>query len=168
MRSQSCEPGPELPVERAQPGGELPGRGLASKLRADPLHDLREPNGVEPDVGIERLLPLLALAELEALEQVDRRVVALGGVFERGLEALAQVEDEVGVADALDVAHRELDIVRLGSRRGEVRDLDAIAADLGGGECQRIEAGDDVRATVGRTRCVAAAAGDERADRRGQ
>ena len=72
-----------LPVERTQLRGELPGRGLASQLRADPLRDLGEPDGVEPDVRVESILTVLALAELEALEQVDRRVAALGGVLSR-------------------------------------------------------------------------------------
>ena len=64
------EPGAILPVERTQLGGELPGRGLASQLRADPLHDLSEPHGVEPDM---RVRAAVLLAQLEPLEDVDRR-----------------------------------------------------------------------------------------------
>ena len=51
-----------------------------------------------------------------ALAQVDR-------VFERGLEAAADVDDELGVADRLDVARRELDVVRLDTRRREIDDV---------------------------------------------
>ena len=149
-----------LPVERTQLGGELPGR--ASPPSSVPIRSATWANrtGSSQTCG-SSILTFLALAELEAVEQVDRRVAAFGGVLERGLEPLAQVEDEVGVAHLFDVPHGQLDIVRLRAGGREVRHLDAIAADLGCRERQGIEAGDDLGAAVGRARRIAAAAREE-------
>ena len=137
------EPLAKLPVERAQLGGELPGRCLAPQLRADPLHDLSEPHGVEPDMGVHAAV---LLPDLEALQHVDRRAVASARrLLEGGLEPAARVEDEVGRANPLDVARRELDVVGLGAGRCQIHDLDAVASDLLGGEGERVEAGHDLR-----------------------
>ena len=58
------------------------------------------------------------------LEEIERRPVASRDrILDRRLEASAQVDDELGVADRLDVARRELDVVWLGARRREVHDL---------------------------------------------
>ena len=97
------EPFAILPVERAQLRGELPGRGLASQLRADPLHDLSEPHGVEPDVWRVRFSVLFP--EVQAVQHLDRRALGtVGGLLEGGLEPAARIEDEVGGANPLDVA----------------------------------------------------------------
>ena len=67
------------------------------------LDDLREADGIEPDVRVDS--PPRASSE---------RPSRLGdGVLDRRLEAAAEVDDEVGVPDRLDVAGRELDVVRL-------------------------------------------------------
>ena len=66
------------------------------------------------------------------------------------------VEDEVGLLHARDVARRQLDVVRLGAGRRQVRDRDAVAADPLRGEGERIEGRDDVEAPVVACRRAAA------------
>ena len=78
------------------------GQGLVSQLRADPLHDLSEPHGVEPDgwVRFSVLFP-----EVQAVQHLDRRALGtVGRLLEGGLEPAARIEDEVGRANPLDVA----------------------------------------------------------------
>ena len=81
-------------------------------------------------------------------------------VLERRLESRAEVEDEVGVRDRADVAAGELEVVRLDAGRSQVRDADFRAADLLGGEGQRIERRDDGRSR--RSSRAAAAPGERR------
>ena len=54
---------------------------------------------------------------------------AVERLLDRGLEAVREVEHEVGPLDAGHVLRRQLDVVRLGARRRQVRDRDAVAAD---------------------------------------
>ena len=63
-------------------------------------------------------------------------------VLEGRLEALAEVEDEVGIRDRAHVAAGELEVVRLDAGRSQVAHVDSRAADLLSGESQRIEGRD--------------------------
>ena len=85
---------------------------------------------------------------------------AVDRVLERGLEAATDVDDELGVANRLDVARRELDVVRLDTGRREVDDVvDCVGCDAARRPREWIERGDDARASV--PLLVAAAAGDQ-------
>ncbi len=98
----------------------------------DPLDGLREAHRVEPDV---RILSWPEKVERAAVSRLDR-------ILERGLEAAADVDDEFGVADRLDVARRQLDVVGLDTGRREVDDLVRAARDLLGRPGEWIEGGD--------------------------
>ena len=100
-----------------------------------------EPVRIEPDVRIG--LGLFPVAQALALEEVDRVLVPFDGVLERGHEAAAEVEDEVRLPHPLDVAGRELDVVRLGAGGREVHDVDVVRRDLLGDPGERIEGRDD-------------------------
>ena len=101
-----------------------------------------EADGVQPDVGVDAFVPV---PELDPVQRVEcRSAGALDRLLEPGLEALAHVEDEVGLVDPLHLAGRQFEVVRLGAGRGQVLHLHAVAAHLLGGERQRIEAGDDL------------------------
>ena len=80
---------------------------------SDPFDCLGEADRVEPDV---RILALVDQIERPALTRVDR-------ILERGLKATADVDDQFGLADRLDVAGRKLDVVGLDSRPSQVDDL---------------------------------------------
>ena len=69
-------------------------------------------------------------------------VALLGGLLDRGLETVPEVEHHVGVEDLVDLVGGELEVVGLGARRREVRHLDAVAADALRGVGHRIEARD--------------------------
>jgi len=72
------------------------------------------------------------------------------------LEA-AQVHDEVGRLQVGDLARGELDVVRLGTRRGERLDVHAVAADGLGDHLERIERGEHLEpAVVGGLRALGA------------
>ena len=77
------------------------------------LDGLGEPDRVEPDV---RILALAEQIEGPARARVDR-------VLERGLEAATDVHHELRAADRVDVARRELEVVRLGTRRSQIDDV---------------------------------------------
>jgi hypothetical protein len=77
-----------------------------------------------------------------------------GGLLDGRLESFADVEDDVGVDDLLHLARRQLEVVRLGAGRCQVRHLDGRAADILGRERERIEAGND----LGRARGAGVAA----------
>ena len=86
------------------------------------------------------------LEQREPVEQLDGSSAgAVHRFLERRLEPLAEIEHHVRGANALHVARRELDVVRLGAGRRQVRHLDARAADPLGREGQRVEARDDAR-----------------------
>ena len=106
-------------------------RAGASNSSRDPLDSLREANRVEPDVRIRLRAPETGRASAPSRD-VDR-------VLERGLEPAADVDDELGVANRLDVARRELDVVGLGAGRREVDDLVRAARDLLRRPGERIE-----------------------------
>ena len=151
------EPVAELAVEGAQSVREPLGLGTAIELLADPLCDRGVPDRIEPDVGVDAVLLLAADAGRNRVEEIDavcRRGV--DRVLEGRLEALAEVEDEVGVGDRGHIAPGELEVVRLDAGRGQVAHVDPGAADLLSGERQWIEGGDD--RAIARAR-VAAAAG---------
>ena len=59
-------------------------------------------------------------------------------VVDGGLEA-REVDHDIGLADGADLARRELDVVRLGARRGEGRDRDEVAAHVLDDVLQRVE-----------------------------
>ena len=92
------EPVAELAVEGAQPVREPLGLRTAIELFADPLGDRGVPDRIEPDVGVDVVLLLAADPCRNRVEEIDpvcRRGV--DRVLEGRLEALAEVEDEVGV-----------------------------------------------------------------------
>ena len=66
-----------------------------------------------------------------------------------GLEA-RDVHDEVCLADERDILRSEFEIVRLGTRRGEVDHLDCRSAHLLSGVLQGIEGRDDLQRRRGR------------------
>ena len=77
-------------------------------------------------------------------QEVDRRAVPLlQRPLERRHEPVAEVEDESRLLDVAHVARRELEVVRLRARGGQVLDGDGAAADLLGGVGERVERGDD-------------------------
>ena len=101
-----CEPVPVDGVERKHPRGELVRLRGPAEGRADPLHDAREQDRVEPDVrvGLARLVADTA-AKRHAGQHVD--ALALGAVdclLDRGLEPVREVEHDVGGLDAGDVS----------------------------------------------------------------
>jgi hypothetical protein len=91
---------------------------------------------------------------LACVEHVERATVApLHGVLEGGLEAAADVDDEVGAPNRLDVARGELHVVRLDARWREVHHLvDQAARDLLGCPRERVKGRHD-----GSLRCRALA-----------
>src|SRR5204862_1580432 len=94
-----------------------------------------------PDVRI-ALAGLVADASAQADpgEGVDPLTAgSRDGLLDRRLETVREVEDDVGSKDAGDVAGSELDVVRLGSRRGEIFDIDLRPAQLLGDEGARTE-----------------------------
>src|SRR5262249_53099035 len=68
---------------------------------------------------------------------------ALRGLLDRGLEPTAQVENEVGVTNLLDVLRGELHVVRLGARRRQIGDVNSWTADLRRHPRERVEGGHD-------------------------
>ena len=98
-----------------------------------------------------------------AAEHVDRGTVSLGdGILDRGLEPARRVDHEARIPDRLDVARRELDIVRLGPGWREVHDLGSVGHDLLGRPGQRIEGRDDGVGVIVAARTSAAGNRDER------
>ena len=69
-------------------------------------------------------------------------VVLFRRLLDRGLEPLTEVDDEVGVEDLVDLVGIELEVVRLGARGGEVRDVDPVTSDALRRVRDRIEGGD--------------------------
>ena len=75
-----------------------------------------------------RIAALCAVDRRDGAEDVERGHVAIpDGVFNGGLEAAAHVDDERRVAEPLDVARRQLEVV--GSAPGGVRSSTAVPAD---------------------------------------
>ena len=86
-----------------------------------------------------------------------RAVALLGGLLDRGLEAVPEVEHDVGVEHLVDLVGVELEIVRLGARGREVGHVHAVAADALRGVRDGIEAGDNLttrRLRVGASRAA--------------
>ena len=78
----------------------------------------REQHRIEPDVRV-------AVARAAAMPSSASSFVAVRAaerLLDRGLEAVREVEHEVGLLEARDVLRRQLEVVRLGARRREVRD----------------------------------------------
>jgi hypothetical protein len=84
--------------------------------------------------------------------------------FELRLESMSHQQDEPGVLDRLDIVGRELEVVRLGARGRQVRDLDVGPADLLGDEGQGIEGGDDGVPARARRVTASREGGGDRAD----
>jgi hypothetical protein len=124
----------ELPLE-------LCGRAGTVEHVPHPLYNGGEADRIEPDVRV-MLLVITggAAAQLEPGQYID--CVALrpcDRILERGLEATAEIENDVGGPNPLGRARSQLEIVRLDARRCEVLDVDGRAADPLGGERQWVE-----------------------------
>lgn len=121
------------------------------------------------------LVGVLALAAGVLLEPGRRRGVdhVLGGALldalvDRGLEP-REVDDEVGVADRTDLRGCELEVVRLGRGRREVRDVDVLPADLLDDVLERVERREHLEPTVvAAASSRAAVPGGARRDERGR
>ena len=63
-------------------------------------------------------------------QEVDRDAFRIrDGVLDRRLEPRAQIEDDVGGGDRLDLVGTELQVMRLDTRCGEIGDVDEPPAD---------------------------------------
>ncbi len=119
--------------------------------------DVAHEDRVEPHVRVERGGVafgdlLVSGPDREPIEEAHRRAVTpLGGLLDRGLEAVAQVEHDRRVEDLVDLLRRELEIVRFGARRGEVRHRDPVAPDALRGVRHGVERTDDVHRRRGGT-----------------
>ena len=156
---QWARPAAELPVQRGQPCLERRGVGgvVGRVLRVDGAQPVRDGLGdggvahrVEPEVRVGRALPVGML--LPGLDRGEREVQLRGGghvetavrglrgdrLVDGRLQALLEHHDR-GLADAGHVPRRQLEVVRLRARLGEVGDTDVRAADLLGGQLQRVE-----------------------------
>jgi hypothetical protein len=84
----------------------------AGRARADARDDAREAHRVEPDVRVRRpSSPARAALSPRASSTSPAR--ARRRVLDRGLEAVREVEDDVRLLHARDLARRQLDVVRL-------------------------------------------------------
>ena len=158
-----CETAAVLAVERVEPCDEIVRGGRRAERGGDLPRDLGEADRVEPDVWVETLPLRRETPDVDAGEHVERRPApAVDGLLHRGLKAVSGVDGERRVPHAPDVAGGQLEVVRLGTRRGEVHDLGVRAGDLAGGIGEGVE---------GRHDCVVArggtAAGRRRSDREG-
>ena len=107
---------------------------------ADHTHEPRVAEGVEPHVRV-----VAVPIDAGRVEEGERGAVrGPRRAFELWLEPVSHQEDEPGVLDRCDVVGRELEVVRLRAGGCQIRDVDARAADLLGGEGEGIEGGDDV------------------------
>ncbi|GAB4007963.1 hypothetical protein GCM10029992_63150 [Glycomyces albus] len=132
-------------------------------------------------VGVFVLFGVLVFEELGVVvvEQLEGfgdfeglvRGVFLDGLVERGAEPF-EVDDQIGLFDLGDVTGGEFEVVRLDARWSEVSHIYAVAADLFGGEGERVETRDDVDLAVGGIRVVTAGrqrgGGDEPGDGQGE
>ena len=146
----------EVRVEHHQPGD----KGLRRTLEriADASRLLGVAERIEPDMRIDAIVSGDQVQPLKEIELLA--VCAVHSSFEVGLEAGAEIEDYRGRTDPLDVASRELDVVRLGSGWREVPDLDLVAPDLLGRVRKGIERRRDRDAAASRP-LIAAASGTE-------
>jgi Fur family transcriptional regulator, ferric uptake regulator len=121
------------PIESAEPLHEAVGYGRLAEGSGNRLRHSRVAQRVEPHMRVGGSLTVLTGRGTELLppEEVDGRPTPLlERMLERRLEPGAEVEDEVGVLHRLRIAGGELEVVRLGTGRSEVRHRDTVAADL--------------------------------------
>ena len=80
--------------------------------------------------------------QIDVLRQVDRRYVAQGadGVVKRRLESL-DVKERLCFVQLGDLLRADFELVRLGARGGDGRDVDVVAADLLREPLDRVERG---------------------------
>jgi len=131
---------PAVPQRHPVPAIEVADFGLDATRGGGPSEsttelgdDPREPQRVEPDVWIH----IVAAG-------VDRWAAPIRDrVLDGGLESAGEIHDDVGVADLLHVARRELDVVRLRTCRRHVDDAIAITGDPLRGPGKGIERRDD-------------------------
>src|SRR5205823_4731399 len=97
-----------LGIEAPHPGREGSAGGGPSEDDADLLDDGGEADRVEPDVrvGLPRFAAGVERLALENVERLSAR--APRGVRHRGLEAVREVEHDVGALDLRDVPRRQL------------------------------------------------------------
>ncbi len=145
----ASEPAGELLVELLEPFGERVRRLRTAEGSGDRAGDLPVAQRVEPDVRVG--LALLAVEQLDLPEDVERSPrTALDGVLDGRLEPAARVDDERRVAQPLDVAGAQLEVVRLGAGRGQVDDLASGRRHLPHRVRERVEGGDEGAAGIGR------------------
>ncbi len=135
------EAGTELTVELLEVGDQDVGGGRIAERLGHGAGHRSEAHGIEPHV---RIRPFGSLDRQRDWEQVDRAIPARDRVLERRLELASQVEDDVGVDHALDVARGELEVVRLRTGWREVRHL-CVGRDPLGQEGERVEGGNHSR-----------------------
>src|SRR5947207_4387757 len=106
---------------------------------ADARDDLRVAERIEPDVGV----VVRVLIEPRGVEQAEHVLAVPGGLLQLGLKPVSEQEDDVGSVNLGDVFGRDLEIMRLGTRRRQITNVNLRAADLLRSERKGIEASDD-------------------------
>ena len=116
---------PVFAIEGTEPRNQAIRRRGRAERRGDLPRDGGVANRVEPDVGIESL-PVPGPQQIDAVEHVDGwPLPALDRMLHRWLEAVPGEHGEPGVTHAPDLTGRQLEVVRLRPRRGQVHDLGA-------------------------------------------
>ena len=120
------EPAPILRVELPHAGCEHGRARWLTERRADPRHDAREEERIEPNVRI-RLACLVADAGFQ--RQAGQRVELLprrgaDRFLDGRLEPVGQIEHQLCLLQVADLPRGQLDVVRLCARRRQVLDGD--------------------------------------------
>ena len=150
-RSQWERPRAELAVEGAQPCRERLGLRTAAELLRRSARDRGVPSRIEPDVRV-GLAAGAARAGRRRAPTCESIASSRAGWKPRRGRGRGRPS-----AIVRDVAAGELEVVRLDARRGQVAHVDRRAADLLGGERERVEGGDDGPSRLRRARAAAAA-----------
>ena len=100
-------------------------------------------------VGVLVLVRARGLHEVGRLGDVEGRLTGLARRIVDGRLEVLEVDEQVRLRHLQHVLGRELEVVRLGARRREVRDVDVVTADLRRGVLERVEGGDNREPAVG-------------------